>query len=99
MGTPFGVRSWPWVMAHINCLYGLTFAKPSGKMSVTQWSYPCKNGSDKFLHQTRGYNVRTAICVESSAHRTLSGVLVLFEFTYASKFRVPPPSETNVGKL
>src|SRR2546428_13785953 len=54
MGTPFGVRSWLWVMAHINCLYGQTFAKRSGRLWVTQRPYPWKNGSNKFLQQRRG---------------------------------------------
>src|ERR1700737_4869828 len=54
MGTPFGVRSWLWAMAHINCLYGQTFAKRSGRLWVTQWPYPWKNGSNKFLQQRRG---------------------------------------------
>src|SRR6266704_5545498 len=54
MATPFGVRSWLWVMAHINYLYGQTFAKRSGRLWVTQWPYPWKNGSNKFLQQRRG---------------------------------------------
>src|SRR6266536_3139189 len=54
MGTPFGVRSWLWVMAPINCLYGQTFAERSGRLWVTQWPYPWKNGSNKFLQQSRG---------------------------------------------
>ncbi len=54
VGTPFGVRSWLWVMAHINCLYRQTFAKRSGRLWVTQWPYPWKNGSNKFLNQRRG---------------------------------------------
>src|SRR5439155_15012833 len=54
MGTPFGVRSWLWVMAHINCPYGQIFANRSGRRWVTQWPYPWKNGSNKFLQQGRG---------------------------------------------
>src|SRR5260370_39549771 len=54
MGVPFGVLSWLWVMAHINCLYGKTFAKPSGRLGVTRGPYPWKRGSNKFLQQRRG---------------------------------------------
>src|SRR5262249_39518984 len=53
MATSFGVRSWLWVMALINCLYAQTFAKRSGRTWVTQWPYPWRNGSDKFLQQLR----------------------------------------------
>src|SRR6266496_3472825 len=53
MANPFGARSWLWVMAHINFLYAQTFAKRSGRMWVTQWPYPWRNGSDKFLQQLR----------------------------------------------
>jgi hypothetical protein len=54
-GHPFRSHSWLWVMAHRNCLYGLIFAKRSGRMWVTQWSYPWKNESDKFLHPEEGF--------------------------------------------
>jgi hypothetical protein len=54
-GHPFGVRSWLWVMAHINCLYGQTFAKRSGRMWVTQWPYPWKNGSDNSSNTKEGF--------------------------------------------
>src|ERR1700722_759839 len=51
MATPFGVRSWLWVMARINCLYAQTFAKRSGRMWVTQWPYSWRNGSHKFRQE------------------------------------------------
>jgi hypothetical protein len=77
MGTPFGVRSWLWVMAHINCLYGLTFAKRSGRMWVTPWSYPWKNGSnnenDKLWQNPRpigSYRASTPLLVRCSRHGT-----------------------------
>src|ERR1700692_1969367 len=54
MGTPFAVRSWLWVMAHINCLHGQTFAKRSGRLGVTQCPYPWKNGSNKSTHKEEG---------------------------------------------
>src|ERR1700730_3697382 len=53
MATLFGARSWLWVMARINFLYAQTLAKRSGRMWVTQWPYPWRSGSDKFLQQLR----------------------------------------------
>ena len=38
-------------MALGNGTHKQTFAKRSGRMWVTQWPYPWRNGSDKFLQQ------------------------------------------------
>jgi hypothetical protein len=44
MAMHFGVRSWLLAMARINCPYVQTYAKRSGRKSVTPWLYYWKSG-------------------------------------------------------